>query len=196
MSTWINRLRRLSLILLLAACQMDASAFAPTGQARAISVLAGTMQVAAPSGYCVDKQSARQQDDGAVVLMGRCGSGSTLAPAVISVTVGATGSAGVLADGGTALAAYFQTEAGRAALSSSGSASAVQIVQAGNSDGAFTMRIVENQVGDYWRAIVGISGRLVTLSVQGPADKPLDPAIGRRLLSASISAMRRANPAI
>jgi hypothetical protein len=114
-------------------------------------------------------------------------------PAVITVTIGEAGSAGIVADGGTALAAFFQTTSGRAALSRTGTADRVQIVQAANSNGAFTLRIVEAGVGDYWRAIAGISGRLVTLSVQGPTGSTLDPTTGRRLLDASLVAMRAAN---
>ena len=173
---------------------MEPGVFAAPGQTKAISVLGGAMQVAAPSGYCVDTQSARSQADGAVVLMGRCSGGSSLAPAVISVTIGTAGSAGVVADGGTALAAFFQTLDGRAALSSTSTAENVQIVQAANSDGVFTLRIAEAGAGEYWRAILGISRRLVTLSVQDPTGSSLDPDTGRNLLGASVLAMRKANP--
>jgi hypothetical protein len=193
MYIWTSKALGLALILLLAACQMEPGGFAPAGQTRVISVLGGAMKVAAPPGYCVDKQSARQQADGAVVLMGRCSGGSNYAPAVITVTIGEAGSAGVVADGGVALAAFFQTTSGRAALSRTGAADDVQIVQAANSNGAFTLRIVEAGVGDYWRAIVGISGRLVTLSVQGPTGSTLDPTTGRKLLGASLMAMQKAN---
>lgn len=194
MFTWTSKAFGLALILLVAGCQMEPGGFVPASQTRAISVLGGAIKVAAPAGYCVDKQSARQQADGAVVLIGRCSGGSNLAPAVISVTIGVAGSAGVVADGGAAMAAFFQTTSGRAALSRTGRPEAVQIVQVANSNGAFTLRIVEAGVGDYWRAIVGISGRLVTLSVQGPVASTLDPTSGRRLLDASILAIRKANP--
>ena len=194
MFTWTSKTRRLALILLLAGCQMELGGFAAPGQTKAISVLGGAMTVAAPSGYCVDKRSARSQADGAVVLMGRCNGGSNHPAAVISVTIGEAGSAGIVADGGTALAAFFQTSGGRAALSRMGSADSVKIVQAANSDGAYTLRIVEAGVGDYWRAIMGLSGRLITLSVQGPTGSTLDPATGRSLLGESVAAMRNANP--
>lgn len=194
MSTWISKARRLAPILFLSACQMEPGGFAFAQQTPVISVLGGAMQVVAPSGYCVDRKSVRQQAHGAVVLMGRCSGGSNLAPAVITVTIGEAGSAGVVADGGVALTAFFQTANGRAALSQTGHADSVQIVQAANSEGAFTLRIAEAGVGDYWRAIVGISGRLVTLSVQGPAGSKLDPATGRKLLGASLLAMRKVNP--
>ena len=193
MSIWTSKAQGAALIWLLAGCQMELGGFAAPGQAKVISVLGGAMTVAAPSGYCVDKQSARQLVDGAVVLMGRCSGGSSHAAAVISVTIGEAGSASVVADGGVALAAYFQTSAGRAALSRTGSADSVKIAQAANSNGAFTLRIVEAGVGDYWRAILGLSGRLVTLSVQGPTGSTLDPATGRSLLGESLAAMQNAN---
>lgn len=194
MSIWTSKAQGAALIWLLAGCQMELGGFAAPGQAKVISVLHGAMTVAAPSGYCVDKRSARSQADGAVVLMGRCNGGSNHPAAVISVTIGEAGSAGIVADGGTALAAFFQTSGGRAALSRMGSADSVKIVQAANSDGAYTLRIVEAGVGDYWRAIMGLSGRLITLSVQGPTGSTLDPATGRSLLGESVAAMRNANP--
>lgn len=193
MFIWISRAVGLALILLVAGCQMAPGAFAIAGKSPVISVFDGTMKVAAPVGYCVDKQSARQDTNGAVVLIGRCSGASNLAPAVISVTIGQAGSAGVIADGGAAMAAFFQTEAGRAALSRAGRADTVQIVQSGIVDAAVILRINEAGVGDYWRTIAGISGRLVTVSVQAPSEAGFDPATGRKLLAASLAAMRNAN---
>lgn len=194
MSIWINRGCILALSFLLSGCQFDQTGSSTAAQPRTLSVLGGALQIAAPSGYCIDKQSARQQADGAVFLMGRCNGASNVAAAVITATIGAAGSASVVADGGTALAAFFQMEAGRAALSRSGRAESVQIVQSANIDGAFALYIADQEVGDYWRAIVGISGRLVSLSVQGPSGSSLDPGRGRKLLGASLAAMRAANP--
>lgn len=196
MFTWISKARFCALILLLAACQMDTGALALPGQTRAISVLGGSMTVAAPSGYCVDKASARQQNDGAVVLIGRCNGRSQSPPAVISVTMGVAGSAGVMADGGTALSAFFGSTAGRAALSRTGDAATVEILQAASLDGAYALHIAETDAGNYWRAVLGLSGRLVTVSVQGPEGAALDGATGQRLLGAAIVAMRKANPSV
>lgn len=201
MFTWISKAAisgaaSLALIGLLAACQVTPGALTLSGQTRSLSVLSGAMQVAAPAGYCVDKQSARQQADGAVVLIGRCSGASQQPPALISVTIGAAGSAGVLAGGDAALAAFFRSPNGRAALSRTGSAETVQILATANFDGAFALHIAETGLGDYWRAVLGVSGRLVTLSVQGPNGSAIDPAVGRGLLGGTIAAMRRANPAI
>jgi hypothetical protein len=201
MFTWISRVAIgraawLCLALLLAACQIVPGALNLPGQTRSMSVLGGAMQVAAPSGYCVDKQSARQQADGAVVLIGRCSDRSQQPPAVISATIGAAGSAGVLAGGDAALAEFFRSSSGRAALSRTGKADTVQILEAANINGAFALHIAEAGVGDYWRAVLGLSGRLVTLSVQRPNGADLEPGVGRQLLGATIAAMRSANPAL
>lgn len=193
MFTWISRASRLALILWLAACQVSPGAFARPEGLRQIAVLDGAIQVAAPSGYCVDKGSARQQNDGAVVLIGRCRAGTQVPPALISVTIGGVASASVISDGGVALAAFFETADGRAALSQTGQANNVQIAQTATVEGAFVMRIVDTDVGEYWRAVLGISGRLVTLSVQGPQGSTLAPRAGQQLLSATIATMRRAN---
>ena len=194
MFTWTNKARLAALSVILAGCQIEPGALALPGQTRAMSVIGGAMTVAAPSGYCIDKPSTRQQNDGAVVLIGRCNGRSGLPPAVISVAMGSAGSAGVLADGTEGLAQFFGSSAGRAALSRTGNADAVRILQAASLDGAFALRIAEDGVGDYWRAVLGASGRLVTISVQGPEGAALDAASGQRLLGAAIVAMRRANP--
>ena len=193
MSTWISKALGLCLILSLAACQINTETFAIGGGARQISVLGDEMLVVAPTGYCVDKTSLRQQSDGAVVLIGRCNSTSRLPPAVISVTIGSVASAGVVADGGLAMAAFFQTPGGRAMLSRTGQAETVRLRQSGSVNGVFFMHIDEANVGAYWRAILGISGRLVTVSVQGPEGIELDPKAGQNLLTATIASMRRGN---
>jgi len=196
MFTWTNKASLLALILGLAGCQMDTGALALPGQSRAVSVVGGAMTVAAPFGYCIDKASTRQQDDGAVVLIGRCSSTSQSPPAVISVTTGVAGSAGVMADGGEALSAHFASPDGRTALSRTGKAGSVRILRTARLDGAIALHIAESGAGDYWRGVFGVSGRLVTISVQGPEGAPLNPATGQRLLAAAITAMREANPTL
>ena len=195
MSTWTSKAGCLALSLLIAACQqLPGTLTLPPGQARAMAVLGGAITVAAPQGYCIDRKSARQQEDGAVVLIGRCSGGSQASPAVISVTTAAAGSAGVLAGGGAALLQFFQSAEGRAALSRTGQANTVRLLAASESSGAIILQIADADAPPYWRAVLGISGRLVTLSVQGDGQTVMPPAIGRRLLTATISALRAANP--
>jgi hypothetical protein len=193
MFTWISKASPLALIFWLAACQMTPGLSIDQDRARTLSVLGGAVKVAAPPGYCVDRKLARQQSDGAVVLIGRCTATSAQFPVVITVTIGAAASAGAIADGGATLAAFFETTAGRAALSQSGRAETVTIVQSGALGGVYTLQIQEAEVGDYWRAVFGLSGRLVTLSIQAPLGQSLDQSSGQRLLNATIAALRRAN---
>jgi hypothetical protein len=62
-----------------------------------------------------------------------------------------------------------------------------------STEDAFLLHVRDRAVGDYWRAILGLRGRLVTLSVSGPEGKPLEAAKGRGLLDAAVAALRRAN---
>lgn len=175
----------LTVALLLSGC------VTPTGTPKAAPVLGGAVQVGVPAGYCIDRAAGREDGDTAVVVMGKCAEGSTALPAVLTAAIGPAASAGVLAGGGQALAAYFTSDAGRAALSRSGRASTVTIVQAKGVGAAFVMRIRDRDAGEYWRGVVPVAGRLVTITVDAPG---ADAAAGETLLTRSLDAMLRANP--
>ncbi len=175
----------LTVALLLSGC------VTPTGTPKAAPVLGGAVQVGVPAGYCIDRAAGREDGDTAVVVMGKCAEGSTALPAVLTAAIGPAASAGVLAGGGQALAAYFTSDAGRAALSRSGRASTVTIVQAKGVGAAFVMRIRDRDAGEYWRGVVPVAGRLVTITVDALG---ADPAAGETLLTRSLDAMLRANP--
>jgi hypothetical protein len=144
-------------------------------------------------GYCIDSGSSRQYDDSAVILMGRCNTGTDALPAVLTLSVGPAGSASAISGGGQMLADFFSSESGRATLSRDGIASDVTVKQALQSDGAFVMRVEDRAVGEYWRAIMGLRGRLVTLSVAGTDEMPLAPTDGRAVLDAAVAEMVKAN---
>ncbi|MGL6211529.1 MAG: cation transport ATPase, partial [Paracoccaceae bacterium] len=57
------------------------------------------------------------------------------------------------------------------------------------------LHVSDRAVGEYWRALVGVRGRLVTVSASGAEGAPLDPAAGRKLLDATLIALEGANPA-
>lgn len=182
MSTWTSRAL---IVLLLSGC------VTPTGTPKTAPVLGGAVQVGVPAGYCIDRAAGREDGDTAVVVMGKCAQGSTALPAVLTTAIGPAASAGVLAGGGQALATYFTSDAGRAALSRSGRANAVTVLQAKSLGTAFVMRIRDRNVGEYWRAVEPVAGRLVTITVDAPG---ADAASGEALLTQSLAAMRRANP--
>jgi hypothetical protein len=212
-----NRLGVLALGLVLAGCVANAPAV--TRNAPPSVALLGDIAVAGPKGYCAEPSGGASGEDGGedggeatlrgdkpdqqpiseTLLMARCADVTAVPPAIIAVTVGQKGSAGVMAVGGQKLASFFSSDDGRATLSRRGQATDVQLLEALSQrvekTEAFLMRLDEPSMGQHWRAIVGMRGRLVTVSVVGPTDSPLDPAQGRSLLEQMLSALHHANKA-
>lgn len=190
MSTWISKagLGRLGLILLLAGCVAD-------GASRATPILGGQINLGVPRGYCIDAAASQVSADSAVMLIGRCSDAADVVPAAITATVGEAGSAAVLSAGGDALAGFFTSAEGRATLSREGLAEAVAVQEIRSSDGVLILHLTDRAVGDYWRAVMGAKGRLVTLSVTPPDGQPLTPGQGKALLDKAVMAMQAANRA-
>lgn len=160
---------------------------------RTAPVLGGALQIGVPAGYCVDRAAGQEAEDSAVVIMGRCADNVRAVPALVTVSVGPAASAGVMAAGGPALAAYFTSPEGRASLSRDGNPDKVAVSEAVMVGDAFLMRLKDHQAGEYWRAVLGVSGRLVTLSATGSPDLPLAPDDGRKVLDQTLDALRSAN---
>ncbi len=179
----------LGLVLALAGCDPA------TPVTRQVSVLNGDLRLRAPDFYCVDVQSARSSADTAVVLIGRCAAGGHVAAGLVTVTVGRTASAGVLQAGTEALRAFMSSPAGRRALSRSGLAEDVEVLESGVIKGRLLLHLKDRLAGDYWRAVVGVNGRLVTISASGAEGVALSPRDGRRLLESTLDALVAANGA-
>lgn len=160
---------------------------------RTAPVLGGAMQIGVPAGYCIDGKASHESKDSAVILMGRCTDAVKSIPALISVSIGQGGSSGVMLAGGPALAAFFASNQGRATLSRDGRASSVSIVEALGSGDAFLLHLQDKSAGDYWRAIIGIKSRLVTISTTGTEEVPLPADKGRDVLEDTLKALRSAN---
>jgi hypothetical protein len=188
MSIWTSK--AVLAFVLLAGCVQGVPSPVAFSAPRAAPVLGGAVQVGLPRGYCIDRRAGRENGDTAVVVMGRCRDDLDAAAALLTTAIGPAGSAQVLAGGGQSLADYFTSDQGRRALSRSGRASAVEIVQAKTVGEAFVMRIRDGAVGEYWRGVEPVAGRLVTITVDLPADSEAD---GEALLNAALMAMRRAN---
>lgn len=176
-------------LLLLAACQMAGGFTSP----RAAPVLGGAMHVGLPSGYCIDSKASHESGDTAVILMGRCTDAMKATPALISVSIGPSASAGVMTAGGPALAAFFSSDQGRATLARDGRASSVSIIEALGSGDAFLLHLQDRSAGEYWRAVIGIKSRLVTVSTTGTDEVPLSATKGRMVLEDTLKALRSAN---
>lgn len=203
MSTWTSKrpLAALALgLILLAGCVPAGGSGALATPVRVQPVLDGAVRVAAPPGYCVDPASVMRGQDSAIVLIGRCRAGTQTAPAILTAAVGAAGSAIDVATGSDDLAAFFGSRAGRVALSRSGRADTVRVIEAVGTPDAFLIRLSDTSPNPYgpaepesWRAVTSVGGRLVTLTVSGTADAPLAPAAGRALIERFVAAMAAAN---
>ena len=193
MSTWTNKAVVLVLLGGLVGCVPGSpSPSFGFSAPRAAPVLGGAVQVGLPRGYCIDRRAGQEGSDTAVVVIGRCRNDLDTSPALLTTAIGPAGSAQVLAGGGQTLADYFTSAPGRAALSRSGRASAVDIVQAKSVGPAFVMRIRDGAVGEYWRGVLPVAGRLVTITVDVPAETQAD---GEALLEQALQAMQQANAA-
>ncbi|EEW26194.1 conserved hypothetical protein [Rhodobacter ferrooxidans] len=190
-----GRIAWLACLPLLLAC-------VPGAGMRVQPVLGGAVKVAAPGGYCIDPTGVMQGDDSALVLIGRCtgGPGTPQARAILTAAVAAAGSGMDIAANGPALAAYFGSDQGRAALSHSGRAAAVTVQQAAVAGDAFVMRVTDTSPNPdspaeaaSWRAVLGVAGHLVTLTVTGTQAAPLSATSGRALLDGFVAATRAAN---
>lgn len=166
---------------------------APAPATRNVAILGGSVQLALPEGYCIDRSASREGKDHAVMLMGRCSSTSAPNAALLSVTVGPSGSASVLRGGGAELSRLFRSNRGRALLSRSGRAQDLELVSVSQLDEIFLLRLRDRRIGDYWRAITGAHGRLVAVSATGAPGVALSPQAGKALVTQTAGAIHTSN---
>lgn len=161
-----------------------------------VSLLGGTVVVAGPAGYCVDIEATTESDIEAFVLLVRCR--GTLRPSpVLSATVTSLESDGD-PESLRGLTGYLQTAPGRAQLSRSGDPRDVTVEQATFADGVIWLLIHDN--GNprsfdetYWRAILPVGGRIVTLSVLASSEHPLDQDSGLAIMRGFVTRLRAVN---
>jgi hypothetical protein len=166
----------------------------------AAPVVAGNVVIAAPSGFCVLEDSRFVQGTAEFAALLPCESRLKVfgegVMAVLTVTVGEEGTANGIDMSGKGLADYFTGEEGRAALSRVGKAATVKVHEVRDTGGAVVVRMTDQSArwpGMGWRAVTGIRGHLVTLTVRGNGEAPLTEAQGKRLMDRFVAAMRRAN---
>ena len=171
-----------------------------------IAVSNRAVVIAGPSGYCIDQPAARETPSTAFVLLGSCAaiahsSAETQpgVPAVLTASVG-MGSGQAISTQFPALNSFFNSDTGRAALARSGRANAVTVLQTTASDGVFylaardTSPITGAKVQpEFWRAVLDIKGRIVTLNVVGLRATPLSASAGLATLQAFVRQVRREN---
>ncbi|MDU8944445.1 hypothetical protein [Ovoidimarina sediminis] len=163
--------------------------------------------IAAPPGYCIDREASRVKDSGgAFVLLGSCAAISRnasaprpLTPGLLTVTV--SDAPVPLSDDqiGTALGRFFNTPEGRAILSRSGNANAVDILDTDVSQNALILHFTDESVAqlglspEHWRALFRLDGRLVTVAVSGFDDLPMTSSEGLATLRSMTDQIRAAS---
>ncbi|MEI4471638.1 hypothetical protein [Frigidibacter sp. MR17.24] len=170
-----------------------------------VSVDGRALIVTGPSGYCVDRDAAQSSEQGAVIVLGSCAAlgGGRAAPdgppAILTAAVayGDRGDGGALLD---QLESYFATAAGQAALSRSGDGAGLTVLESRREGDALLLRIEDSGPGGiadvaprYWRAVLVLRGRLVTLSALSPQARPLGDAALEEVLAAFAARMAQVN---
>ncbi len=196
MSTWISKAIVVGFSFALAGCLDAGTAL------RQRPVLDGAVIVAAPRGYCIDPDGLREGDGAALALVGRCASG-TAAPAILTVAVGPAGTAQGLIGAQQAMANFFASAEGRAALSRTGDGTTVTVDEVVVQGSAVLIRLQDSSPNPQapgqsksWRSVLPIGNRLVSLTVTGAGDGGLSTTQGQALLTAFVDAMQRSNGAV
>lgn len=194
--------------LLLAACEgtgLPGGAVSRT----TVNVAGEALTVAAPRGFCIDRDSTTTSDAGAFVLMSDCallgggGTPSVGAAMTASISAGGVGGEGddpvqSLAD----LAEFVATSHGRALLGRSARSDAVRVLATQERGGVLYV-LVEDRGPQpiagidrqFWRAFLEVDGHIVVLSVLGFEGGGVDAQEGLNLVAALAAAMQTANGA-
>ena len=177
------------------------------------AVMSGAVTIAAPKGYCVDVSSLRDQASGAFVPLGACAAltrnaadPSPKTPAFLAASVTARPAAAEIAGDDpdaqmTQARRFLESAAGRAALSRSGDASTVTVLDLKTASGVVKV-LTRDSSGDRpaslsdmtWRAFLPVGDKLVVASVTGFTKHPLNQRNGLAQLDKFIAAIENANP--
>lgn len=169
---------------------------APTAGPTEVNVLRRSVSVAGPAGYCVDVEATRESEIEAFVLLVRCR--GTIRPSPVLTATVTRVPADEDPEGLGRLLGFVQSPAGRAQLSRSGDSDDVEVIEATHAGGALWLLIRDQDNPDsfddtYWRAILPLAGRIVTLSVLAAADHPFEAGSGLAILRGFVQRMREVN---
>lgn len=174
-----------------------------------IAVSQNAVVIAGPRGFCVDPSGTQANSSTPFVMLGNCAtiSGRENAPqptarAVLTATVAEPDPTLQVAGAGAELQAFFQSEAGRAALARDGDPGKVQVHDSFEEDGIFYIRATDSGNGpvanlskDQWRAYMDVNNRLVSASVLHFENSPLPAEQGLEVLRVFTSRIQQESPA-
>ncbi|MEM9756207.1 MAG: hypothetical protein AAF914_09445 [Pseudomonadota bacterium] len=173
-----------------------------------VEVTDDLVAIAGPRGYCVDTSATRDTGETAFVLLGNCAaiSGSRFGPqpsdpAVLTATISAPGEPDGIAASLSELPEFFASTDGRQALSRTGDAETVAVIQSFALGEAFFVNATDTSPGvvpgtqdAYWRAYFDVGPRIVTLSILTLEGATIDDAAQLETLEAFVASVQAANP--
>lgn len=213
MSTWISdRIAWRAAAALVPALLLAGCLGAGTGVTRGttLTVADRPVVIAGPPGFCVDPRATRATGGNAFVLLGNCaaitGSAHARQPdlqALLTATIAESDRPDTIAASGAELSDFFRSRAGRRALSRSGRAETVRVLETFQQGGAFFVHATDSSnalapgmADDYWRVYFDLDGRIISASVLGFAANPLPRGASLSALRDFERNLRRQNPAV
>jgi len=212
MSTWISKATSLlAAMTLLAGCLEDGGFALGSAPQTRMAVAGGTVTVAGPDGYCVDRGASRDAGGSSFVLLASCpavtGRDDLPAPpfpALLTATVAAPEvGAGPVSDQSAALRRYFGSSTGRSALARDGDPGNVDVIRTLSRDGLFVIQARDSSPDEtgalgqaHWRAIFDAGGHVVSASVVALSERPLSDDAGLALVTEFAERIRRATLAV
>ena len=201
MSTWTSKAVLAACVIGLAGCE---GGFGVSRKAPEEISLPDGLVVAGAEGWCVDLPSSRSAVDTSVVVFGSCAAIGRDAdaprpavPGVMTVTVEGAGLAPPPAE---ALEAFFATDDGLSVLARDGNAQSVRLLESKRVGERLYLHAEDESAlpgasTDYWRALFGLNGRLVSVTLLGLSGRPISSAEGLAALQSQIEELIAANAA-
>jgi len=172
-----------------------------------ITVSSQEVTIAGPHGFCVDPTETREKRKSTFVVLGSCAAISNAAhlpepqvPAILMATVSPKTNGAPIATSTAALKRFFESDAGRAALSRDGKAETVEVIETLGRNGAFYIHARDSSTdtlagagGEYWRALFNVKGRIVSASVVSLKEFPISKTEGFNTLGAFADRIKAQN---
>lgn len=205
MTVGVVRAATLAGVLILAGCieNNPLAGFMATSSSAPITdsaeLLDGALRILGPVGYCIDTHALRDGPDEAFALLAPCRAraGSLPAPA-LSIAVSNVEISQGRAPAPEQIAMLVTTELGLRTLSRSGDPTALEVPEMLERDGVLYLNIMDlgspaTLNPEYWRAILPLGGRMVTLSALTPPGQQPERTQSLDLLGSFVARLRSAN---
>lgn len=168
-----------------------------------VVTLSDGLVIAGAQGWCVDETTSSTQSSATVVIFGNCAALSSdvaqpqpSVSGIVTVSVENTVNAAPPLE---AIETFLRSEQGRAALSRSGTADSVEILETEVDGDTLVLHAVDRSgvpdktSEEYWRALFSIGGRVVTVSLVAADAEQASDAAWRAALEEQIAEMKSAN---